>query len=457
VTGTYHYRFVTPTGVVDVPINLTNASVSALAPPNDTVYPGTGSSDGTFTIADVPEGPYYLKLNKRYLVLTANDVDLSFDIHGRPTARFATSPTPLTFDVTSMATWQADDELQLTSPAGTAAYFVEQTATAGAPVTNDTALSGMTFDLSRAAVPVLIDSSEGDELTLTQLSTQTVGARTYRSVARTFTPAPFSVTNGGAATLAGAFTTVDATKTLDVTWDRPAFSAELASHFPGASSQNLSTLAISALPDAGSRGYYSNAPDIVVYAPGYTTDSTAVTTAWPYGDPFPSDWTRIAWIRYYRYRFAAIPGSQSAPLYARMLTYRDLSTVTTAAPIEPIVGTVVSPMIEGMGALGSGSLSGVGTTPTISWTAPTLGTASLYYVLVYLVSVQNGATVLQQDSSFETSATSLQIPPGIMTDGQTYAFEIEARSIPGVDLSATPNRRALPEGVASVTTKFVTP
>jgi hypothetical protein len=78
-------------------------------------------------------------------------------------------------------------------------------------------------------------------------------------------------------------------------------------------------------------------------------------------------------------------------------------------------------------------------------------------VLDYLVSVQNGATVLQQDSSFETSATSLRIPPGIMTDGQTYAFEIEARSIPGVDLSATPNRRALPEGVASVTTKFVTP
>ena len=457
MNGRYHLRFITPTGVTDLPVNLSNATVSALGAPNDTVYPGTGSSNGTFTIPDVPEGAYYLKLGKRYLVLTANDVDLSFDVHGRSTARAATSPTPLTFDVTSMAAWQSGDELQLSSPAGTAAYFVNEAATSGAPVANDTALTGMMFDLSRADVPVLIDSAEGDELTLTQLSTQTVDTRTYRSVARTFTPAPFSVTNGGAATLTGAFTTVDASNTLSLTWDRPAFAAELVSHFPGSSTQNWSTFAVSALQDAASRGYYGDAPDVVIFAPGYATDSSALTVAWPYGDPFPSDWTRIAWVRYFRYRYAALPGSSSAPLFASMLTYRDLSTVTAEAPIEPLVGTVVAPKIQGMDALGATILAGVGTTPTVSWTAPTLGTASMYYVFVNAVSIQSGSTVLQQTTSFETSATSLRIPPGIMTAGQTYAFEIMARSIQGVDLSATPNQRGLPEGSASVTTMFVTP
>lgn len=456
VTGTLRRRFVSPTGIVEVTANLSNATVSALSPPSFTVHSGTGSADGTFTIPEVPEGLYYLKLGTRYLLLTADAVDLGVDIRGRATARGATSPTQLTFDLTELAAWQSTDELQMSSSAGTAAYAMQADA-ANPPANSATALSGFTYDLELADVPVLLDASAGDTLMLTQLSTQTVAGRTYRSVARSFAPEPFTVTNGGTATLSGAFTTVPSTNTLTAVWNRPAYAAELAAHYPGADPRNLSTFAISPLPEGAARGYYSPAPDVVVFAPGYTNDSTAVTMAWPYGDPYPQEWTRIAWSRFFKFRFAQLGNAEPAPLFAYMLTYRDLSTVSPQAPIEPLVGAVVDPKIAGKDALGSALVTDVGLTPTLSWTAPSLGTATRYYVLVHNVSIQNGVTTLRPIAALETSATELVVPPGILVAGQTYAFEITARAMPGVDLAATPNRRSLPDGWTTITTTFATP
>ena len=107
--------------------------------------------------------------------------------------------------------------------------------------------------------------------------------------------------------------------------------------------------------------------------------------------------------------------------------------------------------------MGSSLLSGVGKTPKLSWTAPTLGTASRYYVFVDLVSSQGGSSALDHFATIETTDTQATIPPGLLQTGQTYVFEIEARAAAGLDLSATPNAYALPEGYGTVTTTMVTP
>ncbi|MDB4952571.1 MAG: hypothetical protein JWO36_140 [Myxococcales bacterium] len=456
VSGILNVRHVTTTGEVVVPADLSAATVSVLALPSFTGYPGITNADGTFSIPDVPEGPFYLKLGNRYLEMSADTVDLSFDSLGRPGVAGATNPTNMTFNVTNLAAWQATDEIQMFSPgSGTIAFAMQSGATSGAPAVAATSLSSFVFDLSRASYRALIDGTMGDLLTMTQLATQTVGPRTFRTVARSFAPASFTITNGGNATLTGAFSTTATNPTFTAVWDRPAFDAELSAHSPRQTANNYSTLAVSTLPEAATRGVYHDAADLVVYAPGYTTDATAVSASWQYGDPYPVAWTRYGWCRYFTYRFIQLGSATPTAIFASMLVFRDLSTVTAQSPIAPIIGAVVSPKVNGMDAFGT--LNGVGTTPTVSWTAPTLGVASRYYMDIYQVVAQNGATVLQGVARFETNKTQVAIPPAILTTGNAYVFEITARAAGTLDLTATPNAQSLPDASTRVTSSLFIP
>ena len=457
VSGTLDITFVNPAGDMVLPVDLSATPISALALPSFTEYSGSGAMDGTFSISNLPVGSFYLVLGTRYLEMSADSVDLSYSLVGRPDDRRATAPTDLTFNVTGLAAWQSTDELQMFSPgSATSAYGMESNAIAGAPQVAATSLSGFEYDLSTAYIPNLIDGSSGDQLTLTHLATQTDSVRVFRTAAETFVPDSFDVANGGTATLAGAFTPLTTT-TSNVPWDRPAFAAELTAHSPGSQPTNFSTLAISTLPEAETRGFYTSEPDVLIFAPGYKTDSTAVSATWAYGEPFPSTWTEFAWCRYYTYRFIQLPGTTNTAIFGRLLAYRELSTVSDQAPLEPEVGMVVSPQINGKDAFGTALMTGVGTTPTLSWSPPTVGVASRYYVTVNSVLDQGGQTTLQETATIETALPQAAIPPGILTAGQTYVFEIGARSAPSIDLTATPNAYSFPEGWGTVTTTMVTP
>ena len=456
INGSLNLRFVEPTTEVTLPADLSANTVSVLIPPAFTAISGATTTNGTFSIPSVPQGPYYLKLGGRYLDLTADAVDLSYDLLGRPGVRAATTTTNLTFDVTNLSSWQTTDEIQMICPgSGTIAFGMQSAVSTGAPTAAATSLAGFAYDISRADYPALIDGAAGDRATVTQLATQISGARSFRTVARSFTAPSFTVTNGGTASLTGAFTTVPADKTLDAVWDRPAFQAELATRSPGSAAENFSTLAISALPEASTRGFYHSAADVVVYAPGYTTDSTQVNASWSYGDPYPVAWSRIAWVRYRKYRFIQLGSATPVAIFASLYVYRDLSTISSQAPIVPIIGAVVSPKVNGMDAFAT--LTGIGTTPTISWSAPTIGTVSKYYVTVVSVTAPNGATTLKSIATIETSATQAVVPPGILVAGSKYVFYVDARSAGALDLSAMPNAQTLPEGSSVVTTAMVTP
>ena len=141
----------------------------------------------------------------------------------------------------------------------------------------------------------------------------------------------------------GAFTTVAPSQTVAMTLDRPAFAAELNAHYKNTASQNWSTFAITALQGATTHGFYNDGPDVLVYAPGYSTDSSAITTSWPYGDPFPADWGRIAWTRYMKYRLIQLPGGSATTAFGSLFTYVDVASLATQSTIEPGIGMVVNP------------------------------------------------------------------------------------------------------------------
>src|SRR5690242_14950084 len=70
IHGTSVVHRVTPSGVVDVPDDLSATTIAAVA--GQSVFPGTGSADGSFTIPDVPEGEVYLRVGKGFFATTAD-------------------------------------------------------------------------------------------------------------------------------------------------------------------------------------------------------------------------------------------------------------------------------------------------------------------------------------------------------------------------------------------------
>jgi hypothetical protein len=330
-----------------------------------------------------------------------------------------------------------------------------QTNATGTPSPGATSLAGFTFDLSRASIRALIDGAAGDLVTMTQLSTQTIAGRTTRAVTRSFEPAAFTISNGGSATLSGSFV-APVQATMDVIWNRPAFDADIRARSPGSQPTNYSILAASVLPDAATRGLYGPAPDLVIFEPGFVTDATTVTAAWPYGDPYPVTATRTVTAIYSTHRFIQIGAATPLAVFAEIQVDHDRATLPPQSTISPLIGAVVDPKVAGDDAFGS--LAGVGLTPTLSWSAPAIGSASRYYVRVFQIEDVGGATEITAQVAFlETSETSVVVPPDVLEPGASYVFEIGARASPNHDPDPAPLGASLPEGFATITTAIATP
>jgi hypothetical protein len=448
VSGQAREHHVSAPGVDEVlSFDLSGTTFGVFIPDTMATLSDSGRSDSTFRIANVPEGEYYLRLGTRYMARTTDTVDLDYYEIGRLDALPATMPTTLFFSVTDLAAWQTDDTLELYSPsARTAAFWMDESA-GNPPAVGATSLAGFAYDLMNADNRGLPSAAHDDQLTLTQLATQQVGGHRFLAVARAFLPRPFTVSNGDKTTVDGTFMT-PASVPLALTWDRPAFDAELRAHSPGDEADTASYMTVAALPDADLYGYYSDAPRLVIFDPGYTTDrSTLTTTGWSYADPFPPTWTRFALIEYYTYQFIG-----DVYKLGSISQYVDLASVGTA-PIQPTIGLPVDVQVNGRDAFTA--QSGVGLTPTISWSPPTFGTADKYLVRVYEVPVE-GALVPR--ALLETTRTSVIIPPGIMIDGNSYAFMVMARAATTLDAEATPFREStFPGCITRVTTAFVSP
>ena len=157
----------------------------------------------------------------------------------------------------------------------------------------------------------------------------------------------------------------------------------------------------------------------------------------PYGNPFPTSWGE--WLS------VGVHGSlpDGSPVGAGV-SVSFLRAKAGAGPIVPR-GPVQDLRINGESAFDV--LTGVTTTPTISWTAPAVGVPTLYEVGVG----PGGVGAL-----FTTANTSMTLPPCNLVAGATYFVSVSA-IVTNVDGSSHPYRIADEYHEAYVISNYITP
>jgi hypothetical protein len=96
----------------------------------------------------------------------------------------------------------------------------------------------------------------------------------------------------------------------------------------------------------------------------------------------------------------------------------------SADPLAPAVTPVQSPRIGDVDAFGD--LTGVGETPTVSWTAPSVGTPTAYVVEVSRLDAAGGVTSATPVLRHTTAQLKVTVPPGILVAGATYFARVTA-------------------------------
>jgi hypothetical protein len=101
---------------------------------------------------------------------------------------------------------------------------------------------------------------------------------------------------------------------------------------------------------------------------------------------------------------------------------------------------------------------GTGITPTISWLPPSLGTPSWYVATIdrIQITVDSGTSFVPVASLF-TTQTSIDVPIGVMTHGESYVVFVEANVTPGRDLETAPFANVQTGAFASAISAAIAP
>jgi hypothetical protein len=154
-----------------------------------------------------------------------------------------------------------------------------------------------------------------------------------------------------------------------------------------------------------------------------STDTGSATMA--YGNPY-AGWYGQGSLGYGYAKDVKLAASKQ-PYYMYVgynAGYPDVTTLS-AGPLRPEITAIQTPLINGKDL--HAPQNGVGATPTISWTAPVTGTPTLYQVRIYRLTLDaNQATQAQVVAYLKTKQTSVTVPPGALTVGESYIAVLTA-------------------------------
>ncbi len=445
IEGVREARYVTENEITAVPIDLTGYQIAALVPDGDGYeeYPGEGRADGTFIIEDVPDGPYFLSWLTDALSGTAPSPviisemetatpDLSYYQMGRPDRDYPDEGTILSVAFDGLSPWQSGDSLTVFSPnSGLYSYLGGrglEPEVGATSVAKDIAL----YDPGNYSNEPRIEGSKGDRAYFAQLVSSEAGQGTYQSLQRLFVPEPFDVADGEVTDLAGSFEPVAQDREFRFSMPANRYEETVPAIHPLARSLS-GVVIVGALSRWAELGIYGGWPDLLVYRIDAGTGDIADTLS--YGDPLPSTWDRLVQVRWH----AAVDYKLPDAMYGQELDAGigrslALDRVPEDGSVVPLVSHVRSPTINGEDA--HGEVSAVGGAPRIEWTAPETGEDVRYNVEVFEVFYLDDTTaftMIDDVAWFETSATSLVLPPGILQAGHRYALRITAYAGPQYD------------------------
>jgi hypothetical protein len=464
VRGTATHHFVTDIGEVDRPEDFSAATFASFTPTASGFErrTGGGAADGTFAVPvgigatawqlEVlfdPRGP------RVFFVSSADRLDLSSFVLGRPDRRFPSLPTTVTINATGLSPWQLSDLIGIVSPNVGALVSDAQSRTTPAP--GDTAIAGHVI----AWPTTLIDAAKGDTTTMFQLVAKTTGTGSprYVALAKSGPATGFTMVNGSPATMTVALADVPQSRTIAVHVKRSQFDALRAQTGPGALPAELfeQSIFIHALPQFRRRGFFAGAPRLVVSFPAEGTldyDRTFI-----YGNPFRTGgvaWEEFAVVRY-NFSVPVLAAGATTPVNVPV-GFRCVIPIAALAvdgTIAPVLTPVRNVKIAGLDL--ATPRAGVGLTPTITWDPPSTGTPTSYLVGVRRVAANGTTTTALPIATFRTTSTSLQLPDTVLSSGASYILVIDANAIPDYDHAAPFTSGGLSNFFATSATAQFTP
>ena len=411
-----------------VPVDLSQKTIAALVPNGSGGYntlAGTGTSNGTFTIPNVPSGFYLLQIGLNYVWTSHTVVDADSFADYRSDTTPADQNTTVTFDLTNLHSWQQTDLFEMVCPNNAMFEFFPGTV-------GETSFTG-NFPYAGA----LSVGSEGDQYYVAQLITQNLGGFVFDGLGRHMAPAKFNQAQGSDTPINGRLKTIARNRKFEANINGADIGAQALAANPGAT-LNSAFIGLSVYPGSFARGQTTSTADLVLFSsppePFITTNRDLGRVL--YGNPYSSKWPRYVGFNWLAQTNYTAPGAtNSAPL----ITFVSVSTLklpTSTRPIKPLAGVVSRPSINGKNFFKD--RIGVGTTPILRWSPGSVGKANNYSVQIYQLSNNGGNTVINGIAQFYTQSRSLMVPQGLMSTGSGYVFVIQSEYIPGVNFAKTP-------------------
>jgi hypothetical protein len=443
ISGTRRYTYVAESGsTVTVPEDLTASSPSALEPNPDGTYtslPGTGTADGRFTVDNVPAGNYMLQYGAYSHWTASSTVDLSYDALGRSDYVWPSGTPHLSTAMTGLATTQASDYIAIYAPNVNCLQYPSPPA-------------GLTTWTSTVQWNCPLLDATKDNVYVTQLSNSQIGSYNVAIAKKFAGPLQVTMPDSTTTTLNVPLADLPQSSTIRLNIKGSAFAALHTSTNPAATSY-YSDFWVMALPDAANRGVYGTSMQLVDFTtlPQLGVDADLGNVS--YGNPFPNYTAFVAYNEMMNVSYLA-PGATTSANYKCAIGTEDINFPTATKPLVPFVGPATSPQINGTSLFTAQTLNTV--TPTLSWSAPSIGTATGYLVGIIRLSASGGSTVFGSGTYFYTNSNSLVIPAGTVLQGGTYMVLIRAYYEPGTDFPTAPYRYSLPMGFADLVSAAIT-
>ncbi len=422
------------------------------------VTTGAATARGTYLFTDVPDGERYVAWGKNWVVNPANPLVLDSAQQGRADVAFADArPVELIVNATGLSPWVEGSDFQLIAPGAGTVEINYGAGLVGVPDAGATPAvlrfdhrKAHAWDYGDADPAPLPDTSKGDVIWLAQmeyqpLTTASASLDAWRLV-KGAPLSPLTLAAGSTSGAAGNFSGSGG-GTFNLDWRRGDFWA-LAPQVNPSVRSNLSwdALNLDAWPYTTAEGESGGAPDLVLVDNFSSGDRDPVAATIPYRNPYPASWNLVGSVNQCFYLPAQDAGVLGGFSANGCIGHDGLYPAFGGGPLTPKLSPPTNLQFDGQNGYASQTLAS--RTPTITWAAPTVGSANHYQVTIRKVArAADGSALRPWVADFTTHDLKLVVPPGVLASGEHYYVWVAARQT-ALDATATPLRRALPEAHA---------
>ena len=407
-----------------------------------------------YVIPNVPEAAYYLRFNDTYVWSDARQQDLVSTLVQRHDLDWSVpTGTGVQLHVTGLAPWKASDMLRLSSPNGGTPMEDRRLVTpedfgGTAPTVGATQL-----DVRFTRFLTLLEGGKGDSLWVQQLSERPAveSAQPYTATVRSFRQPAFSLVARQVAPLDAPLeggTERHVSFAVNVAaFDTVAQGAHPAAKGPRLGRTTGHFWAIGARPGAEPFARLGANPELA-FAP-VSIDLERAQYEVSFLDAFPQEWRRV--MMFSTGAMVSYGTAENPTLHPFLIQrYDTLDDVPTGAPLAPRLGAPRNLRVNGAPA--SGTLTGIGRSPVVSWDPPALGTPTRYFV--ELLTYAPGRNLSSTGKYLITGGTELRLPAEVVPTDSGFVIKVVATRNAG---TRSPYEGELPLDLAEAATGLLTP